>query len=104
MGAAATLCVSTDLFGQAATGLEVSEQALDFSIAIEAVEFFGDVVSKQLHFSGGRGFLVGDAFLHAVEGGTLGIVADGHLRLGGFVQSNATAMARKKDFALGLGF
>ena len=92
------------LFRVGSAGFQVGEEALDFGVAVEAIEFFGDVVSEKLDLGGGGGFGVGDAFFHAIESGAFGVVADGHLGLGGFVESDAAAMARQQDFALGLGF
>jgi hypothetical protein len=97
------LKTSANVFGEAA-GLQVRKQALDLGVAVEAVEFLGDIVVDELNLGGSSGFGVMDALLETIEGGAVGIVAQGDLRLGGFVESDAAAMASEQEFAFGFGF
>ena len=92
-----------DVFGEAA-GFQVGEEALDFAVAIKTIEFFGDVVVDELDLGRSGGFGVINALLQAIEGGAVGTIAESNLRFGGFVESNAAAMASEENFAFGFGF
>lgn len=39
-----------DLFWQTAAGFEVGEETLDFRVAVQAVELFGNVIAEKLDF------------------------------------------------------
>jgi hypothetical protein len=57
--------------GEEAALLQVGEQALDFGVAIEAVEAVADFVGAQFEFGAGLGFGLVDAVFQAIEGSAL---------------------------------
>src|ERR1700756_527 len=95
---------SAKLFGKAAAGFEGGQETVDFRIGGEAVELCGNIIAEKLNFGRGRGFRMLNAFPETIEGSAFRIVAEGHLGLGGFVESDAAAMARDQNFALGFSF
>src|SRR6201981_209684 len=83
---------SANPFGKAAAGFEVGQETLDVGIAVEAVELVGNVLAEELNVGRGRGFRWVNALPETIEGSAFRIVAEGHLALGGFVESDAAAV------------
>src|SRR5713226_7068764 len=81
---------------QAAAGLQVGEEAVDFGVAIEAGQFLADIVGEEIDFGGGDRFGVVHAVLEPVERGALRVVAHYRLRARCFAQGNAAPMPREK--------
>src|SRR2546425_10261798 len=79
---------------QCAPGLQISKEAVNLGVTIEARQLFTDIVGQEIDFGGGHRFGVMHAVLEPVERGALGVVAHHRLRARRFAQGNAAAMPR----------
>src|SRR5204863_114895 len=89
---------------QAPARLQIGEEAVHFSVAIQTRQLLNGIVGEEIHLGGSDCIGVMHAVLEAVERGALGAVAHDGLRARRFAEAHAAPMASEKQIALGLRF